>query len=229
MILGGLYLTYGLATGRITIPTGLPKQDLLQEVQTKIKDMEKNGQATYQLVPGIGGPKPTEIIASGGVDGNDKATKEASGSIGKEEGQSSTDKIVGTSIPQKDPWSNLGLTISPPVEGYSNVKIKVTHYWPPWGGTNCFSFISGDCVSSTSSGLPWQDYRYIGAACPYAWTLGTIVGFDKGKYGVVWFVCVDRGIMYCDSNDLCQVDIMTDTNVDGTYNGKVKLIDGVVY
>jgi hypothetical protein len=57
------------------------------------------------------------------------------------------------------------------------------------GGPNCARFYRGECLSSTASGAPWQDWVGRGAACVPEWPFGTVVVLPGGER----FVCVDRG------------------------------------
>lgn len=66
--------------------------------------------------------------------------------------------------------------------------IRYSYYWPPLGGTNCFSFYNGYCHSATASGARWEDWVNRGVACPPEWPFGTTVTLN----GKVW-TCVDRG------------------------------------
>ena len=75
------------------------------------------------------------------------------------------------------------------------MQVRYSHYWPPLGGTNCFSFVNGVCISAMASGQPWAPYVGTAVACPKEWAFGTTVELD----GRVW-TCMDRGsaIKYVD-------------------------------
>lgn len=68
------------------------------------------------------------------------------------------------------------------------LTVKYSHYWPPLGGKNCYSFVDGVCISRMASGHRWQDWVDRAVACPMEWPFGTTVELD----GEVW-VCMDRG------------------------------------
>lgn len=69
------------------------------------------------------------------------------------------------------------------------VMAKLSHYWPPLGGPNCFSFIRGECVSRMASGERWQDWTGRAAACVREWPFWTRLTLPGGEE----FVCLDRG------------------------------------
>jgi hypothetical protein len=69
------------------------------------------------------------------------------------------------------------------------VTVKVSHYWPPLGGVNCFRFVAGQCLSPTASGDPWQNWAGTGAACVPEWPFRTVFTLPGGES----FTCVDRG------------------------------------
>lgn len=117
--------------------------------------------------------------------------------------------------PGGDVWAGLGL----PVDGIQSgsrqaVTVKVTHYWPPAGGTNCYHFAGGVCVSAMFSGAPWEPFVGIAAACPWEWKVGNAVAI-----GGRLFICLDRGAMTCEDG-ICHVDILTDRAVDGIYSAE---------
>jgi len=75
-----------------------------------------------------------------------------------------------------------------PEELVQTIKAKISWYWPPLGGPNCSHFVNGTCMSRMASGLPWQDYVNIAAACPSNWAFGTKFVVQ----GKEW-TCLDRG------------------------------------
>ena len=100
-----------------------------------------------------------------------------------------------------------------------DIKVRVTHYYPPEGGTNCWRFINGYCVSNTASGIPWENVMDLAVACPYDFPLGSWVEIrEMGSY-----ICLDRGEMVC-VNGICEMDILS-ANIGhfdgGTYDAKV--------
>jgi hypothetical protein len=76
----------------------------------------------------------------------------------------------------------------PPAAGELR-RVRLSHYWPPLGGVNCFRFVAGACLSPTASGEPWQAWVDRGAACPREWPFWTRLTLPGGEE----FVCVDRG------------------------------------
>jgi hypothetical protein len=70
-------------------------------------------------------------------------------------------------------------------------QARLSHYWPPYGGPNCFAWdeITQTCVSGTASGEPWEDWINIGLACPPEYEFGTVFVLPGGEV----FTCVDRG------------------------------------
>jgi len=104
----------------------------------------------------------------------------------------------------------------------TRVTAHVTHYWPNWDefwpgdtGPNCliFDWSKRWCISPTASGIPWEAVTGFGAACPFDWPLGSVVVI----YGLGAFVCLDRGSMVCTPDGVCDVDILTTSDVDGMY------------
>lgn len=71
------------------------------------------------------------------------------------------------------------------------IQARLSHYWPPYGGPNCFAFdeITQTCVSGTASGEPWEKWVNRGCACPPEYAFGTIFVLPGGEE----FTCVDRG------------------------------------
>jgi hypothetical protein len=80
-------------------------------------------------------------------------------------------------------------TTAAPVPPGELRQVRLSHYWPPLGGVNCFRFVSGQCLSPTASGEPWQAWVGKGAACPREWPFGTTLTLPGGES----FTCVDRG------------------------------------
>ncbi len=69
------------------------------------------------------------------------------------------------------------------------ISARLSHYWPAWGGPNCFRFVNGQCLSPTASGSPWQEWINTGLACPAEYEFGTVFVLPGGEE----FTCVDRG------------------------------------
>lgn len=91
------------------------------------------------------------------------------------------------------------------------LTIKYSRYWPPAGGSNCSTFVDGQCLSRTASGARWQDWVDKGCACPVEWPFGTTVELD----GQVW-TCVDRGGKVRFGEDgLTYIDFLSPTSAYG--------------
>jgi len=75
------------------------------------------------------------------------------------------------------------------------ITIRVSHYWPKLGGTNCSNFVNGECVSRMASGLRWQEYINYAIACPPEWPFYTKLIVNEQEW-----ICLDRGgaIQYVD-------------------------------
>jgi len=73
-------------------------------------------------------------------------------------------------------------------DGYVT-QIRLSHYWPAWGGPNCSRFVRGECISRMASGLRWQDWIGRAAACPREWPFWTEIILSGGEK----FYCLDRG------------------------------------
>jgi len=113
------------------------------------------------------------------------------------------------------PGALLGLAVESVRSGSRQaVTVRVTHYWPPLGGTNCYRYVDGVCVSAMYSGAPWEPYVGIAAACPWEWKIGNAVAIN-GRL----FLCLDRGSMSCEDG-ICHVDILTDLPVDGIFEAE---------
>lgn len=111
-------------------------------------------------------------------------------------------------------WSCLYCTAVP-------AKIKLTHYWPPLGGENCWSFHDDYCFSPTKSSIPWETVVEIGAACTRSW-LGTIVEVPSINRR---FLCVDTGFRVNCKDGICVVDVLSDKLLPWDGN----ITDAVVY
>ena len=97
----------------------------------------------------------------------------------------------------------------PKVKVLRTEKVKVSHYDPALGGTNCSNFQNGVCISHMASGKAWQDWIDKGAACPAEWPFGTRFRLPDGRV----FECQDRGgaIRY-GADGLPFVDLLTQKN-----------------
>lgn len=84
------------------------------------------------------------------------------------------------------------------------VRARISHYWPPYGGTNCATFVDNQCISATRSGEPWKNWTDRGAACQLE---------DLGDYYLVegrFWKCVDTGGGIVRNSDGTRwIDLMT--------------------
>lgn len=87
-------------------------------------------------------------------------------------------------------------------------RIKLTHYWPPLGGDNCWSFYDDYCYSPTKSTVPWETVIEISAACPVPW-LGSVVEIPELERR---FLCLDTGEKVVCKDGTCVVDVLTYKN-----------------
>ncbi|MBI5954434.1 MAG: hypothetical protein HY865_22485 [Chloroflexi bacterium] len=76
------------------------------------------------------------------------------------------------------------------------VKVKVSNYWPEYGGINCLTFKDGKCVSKMANGETWESGVNTAIACPKELKLGTQINI----LGKVW-TCKDRGSMIVKTKD----------------------------
>lgn len=67
---------------------------------------------------------------------------------------------------------------------------KLSRYWPPLGGPNCykFNYSTGVCESMTKSGEDWANWEGCATACPsgHMWSLWKLPGGEL-------FLCIDTG------------------------------------
>lgn len=80
-----------------------------------------------------------------------------------------------------------------PVDEYvirKEILVKISHYDPSLGGTNCALFYNGDCISNMANGETWKDYygKNNTIACPAELAFGTRILLDGNIY-----TCRDRG------------------------------------
>lgn len=83
----------------------------------------------------------------------------------------------GIYIPDK-----VGGVFVPPSAG-SDIDIKLSWYWPPFGGINC----GGNC-ELMANGENWRGYVGRSVACPLEFPFGTIFQVEGA-----FFMCRDRG------------------------------------
>lgn len=88
--------------------------------------------------------------------------------------------------------------------GGIQITAKVSHYWPPLGGTNCGSFVNGTCVSNMASGRPWSQYVEKAIACPASVPFGTKIYV----LGEEW-ECLDRGGAIRQYGNTYWIDMLT--------------------
>lgn len=122
-----------------------------------------------------------------------------------------------------DPWQGLGNYYD--IVGDDDLGIvRITHYYPPYGGLNCFNFVDDYCISPMYSGKRWEDWMGRAMACPERFPIGSIIGVDPYGGGTyLWFPCLDRGgMIICNDDGLCVFDVLTDRPVDGMYNAVIK-------
>jgi len=87
-----------------------------------------------------------------------------------------------------------------------SISIRYSWYNPALGGTNCYTFSDGVCISSMSSGKPWLPYVGYAIACPIEWPFGTTIELD----GKIW-ECLDRGSAIKYVNGIPWVDFLVET------------------
>lgn len=68
------------------------------------------------------------------------------------------------------------------------ISVKVSWYNPELGGTNCYKWGNGTCLSNMASGKDWRKYFGEALACPRELPFGTRMEID----GRSW-TCWDRG------------------------------------
>jgi hypothetical protein len=100
-------------------------------------------------------------------------------------------------------------------------KVKMTHYWPPLGGENCWWYYEGYCHSPMKSSVPWETLVEIAAACPPHWLGGVVEVPDIGRR----FLCLDTGDKVICEDNVCVVDVLTQTRYD--WDGLI--FDAIVY
>ena len=110
--------------------------------------------------------------------------------------------------PRDDPPTIAAATADKALEesdnGFINMNIRYSHYWPPLGGPNCSNFVGGKCISNMASGKPWADYVDLAVACPPEWPFGRQVIFEGRTY-----TCLDRGGMIKYVNGIPWIDFLT--------------------
>jgi hypothetical protein len=92
--------------------------------------------------------------------------------------------------PEPDPYAKYeGQPVAHPRrQPDALVTIKISRYDPRLGGTNCFHWGNGTCLSSMANGERWEENYEKAVACAMEWAFGTIVEIE----GKLW-ECKDRG------------------------------------
>jgi hypothetical protein len=75
-----------------------------------------------------------------------------------------------------------------PPEDVQTVQIRVSYYWPRWGGINCDQVNGQDECAYTSTGQSVDMWEGHGAACVPEWPTGTLIWLDGNEYQ-----CIDTG------------------------------------
>ena len=78
--------------------------------------------------------------------------------------------------------------IQDPLPPNTTTRAYISHYDPRLGGTNCFNFVDGWCVSPMASGKRWEDYFGVALACPAEYPFGTVFVIGDKEW-----ICLDRG------------------------------------
>jgi 3D (Asp-Asp-Asp) domain-containing protein len=91
------------------------------------------------------------------------------------------------------------------------VRASITNYVPENGGSNCWRYENGKCISAMRSGLPWQLYYGVGAACATVLPDGTLV--PKGSLVYVpklkkSYFCLDTGGAIVSKDGLFLMDVL---------------------
>lgn len=97
---------------------------------------------------------------------------------------------TATTVPTLVPTPTAEPTIEPTPSGRT-YRLRLSHYWPALGGTNCHAaeWVDGECKTQLA-GKPWQQWAGIGAACPKEIPTGTEISIpDLGRS----VICVDQG------------------------------------
>lgn len=96
--------------------------------------------------------------------------------------------------PSPQPTSTPAVPPPTPTPAGEIISVRVSHYWPPLGGTSCAVYIgtppSGECISKVWGGTQsWESWvGRSGIACPPEWEFGTRLTIN----GRTW-TCMDRG------------------------------------
>jgi hypothetical protein len=90
--------------------------------------------------------------------------------------------------------------------GGETILVKISHYNPALGGTNCLHFVNGECVSPMANGEDWRDWMDKAIACPPELPFETkiIIGEEE-------WVCKDRGGAIVFDGSSYWIDQLTET------------------
>ena len=105
------------------------------------------------------------------------------------------------------------------------VKIKLSYYWPPFGGINCDTdLITGkpECIKM-ANGAPFYNHIGQAAACPEVMPFGTIIAFEGYA-----FECLDRGGAIVQDGDAYWIDVLYPWLPQGFWWGR-QIDTAVVY
>jgi len=81
------------------------------------------------------------------------------------------------------------IVVKEPIKDAKLISARLSHYWPPLGGTNCSRYVGGQCISKMASGEAWQDWVGKAVACPIGYPFWTKIILPGGEE----FYCLDRG------------------------------------
>lgn len=118
-------------------------------------------------------------------------------------------RIVGIPTARPDVYVRTGQTI----------KIRVSYYYPPLGGINCWTWdeVTERCVSTMANGEPWENYIGEAIACPPELPLGTVLEIEGNIY-----TCRDRGgAIILNKDGTYWIDFLADHLPVGDYYGQV--------
>lgn len=87
-----------------------------------------------------------------------------------------------------------------------SVRVRLTNYTPQAGGPSCWDW-SKDfnyCMSETRSGLAWEEFYGLAAACDEGWPFGAWLQVEE----VGTFICLDTGSDVKCTDGVCVVDVL---------------------
>ena len=97
---------------------------------------------------------------------------------------------TATTVPTQVPTPTAEPSAVPTPIGRT-YRLRLSHYWPALGGTNCHAteWVDGKC-NTQLAGKPWLEWAGIGAACPKEIPAGTEISIAALGRSVI---CVDQG------------------------------------